>query len=225
MKFLLDTANLEEIKKYTEYLPISGITSNPSIVKREGKIDFFSHMREIRKMIGIKQSFHIQVTSMDVNGMLKDADRILTKVDDQVFIKVPVTMEGIKVIKKLKKENVHVTATAIYTSMQGLLAMEAGADFLAPYFNRMENQNISPEEVIGDFADMIGRYHYPCNILAASFKNAGQVMRAFAAGAQTATMGPEILAEALAMPSIQKAVMDFDADWKSIYGDRTAAQL
>jgi TalC/MipB family fructose-6-phosphate aldolase len=194
-------------------------------MKKEGKIDFYSHMCEIRRIIGMEQSFHIQVTSLDVDGMLKDAEQILSRVDDQVYIKVPVTMDGLKVIKKLKKEHIHVTATAIYTSMQGLLALEAGADYLAPYFNRMENQNISPDEVIGDFAEMIDRYHYNCNILAASFKNAGQVIRAFAAGAQTATMGPEILEEALAMPSIQKAVMDFDADWKSIHGEKTAAQL
>ena len=123
MKYLLDTANLNAIRKYYEIFPISGVTSNPSIVKKEGKVDFFAHMNEIRSIIGRDKSLHIQVTALDTEGMLKDADRILNDVDKDVYIKVPVTMEGIKAIKKLKASRINVTATAIYNKMQGLLAM------------------------------------------------------------------------------------------------------
>ena len=225
MRYLLDTANLDAIRRYTDIFPIDGITSNPSIVKKEGKIDFFAHMNEIRSIIGMDKSFHIQVTAMDTEGMLKDADTILNKVDDQVFIKVPVTMDGIKAIKILKSRGVNVTATAIYGKTQSFLALEAGADYLAPYFNRMENMGINPDDVIADIADMIDRYGYKTDILAASFKNAGQVERAFAAGAQTATVDPSILVGALDQAHILGAVDAFDKDWKSIYGNATIAEL
>ena len=102
MKYLLDTANLDAIRYYTDIFPIAGVTSNPSIVKKEGKIDFFAHMNEIRSIIGMDKTLHIQVTAQDTDGMLRDAETILNKVDDQVCVKVPVTLEGIKAIKTLK---------------------------------------------------------------------------------------------------------------------------
>jgi transaldolase len=134
-------------------------------------------------------------------------------------------MDGIKAIKQLKARNVHVTATAIYSKMQGFLAIEAGADYIAPYYNRMENMGLDPEDIIASFAEMIDQYGYQTDILAASFKNAGQVDKAYLAGAQTATMDPAILINALEQPYISRAVADFDADWKSIYGERTIAEL
>lgn len=225
MEYLLDTANLEAIKKFVEYFPITGVTSNPSIVKKEGKIDFIAHMNEIRSIIGQNRTLHIQVTADDVDGMLKDAAAILNRVDNQVFIKVPVTMEGLKVIKTLKAQGTNVTATAIYTKSQAFLALEAGADYIAPYYNRMENLGIDPEDTIASIAKMISEYGYTAKIVAASFKNIGQVNKAFLAGAQTATMDPAVLAETFAMPSIKKAIDDFGADWKSVYGDRTIADL
>ena len=208
MKYLLDTANLDAIRYYTDIFPIAGVTSNPSIVKKEGKIDFFAHMNEIRSIIGMDKTLHIQVTALDTDGMLRDAETIL-----------------IKAIKTLKKQDVNVTATAIYSKQQGFLAMEAGADYIAPYFNRMENMGIDPDDVIASFAEMIGLYGYHTQILGASFKNAGQVDRAFLAGAQTATMDPSILSAALTQAHILKAVDDFDADWKSVYGDVTISEL
>lgn len=225
MKYLLDTANLEDIRYYYGTFPIAGVTSNPSIVKKEGKIDFFSHMNEIRSIIGSSHPLHIQVTALDTDGMLRDADTLLNKVDQDVYIKIPVTLDGIRAIKRLKADNVNVTATAIYSKQQGFLAMEAGADCIAPYFNRMENMSINPDEVVAALAQMIDRYQYPTEILAASFKNAGQVDRAFLAGAQTATLDPSILKGMLTQSHILSAVDVFDQDWKSIYGDTLISEL
>lgn len=219
MEYLLDTANLADIKKYNEIFPITGVTSNPSIVKNEGKIDFFAHMNEIRSIIGMEKSLHIQVTATDYEGMMKDADTILTKVDKEVYIKVPVTLDGIRVIKDLKARGNNVTATAIYSKAQGFLAMEAGADYIAPYYNRMENMNVDPEDAIAAFADMIDMYGYSTKVLAASFKNAGQIDKAFMAGSQSATTAPDILAAALGQSTIIDAVSAFNKDWESIYGD------
>ncbi|AGF58491.1 TalC/MipB family fructose-6-phosphate aldolase [Clostridium saccharoperbutylacetonicum] len=225
MEYMLDTANIEMIKMGVEIFPIAGITSNPSIIKKEGKINFFNHFRKIREIIGIEKTLHIQVVAEDCEGILKEAKAILENIDNKVCIKIPVNAEGLKAIKILKAQGVAITATAIYTTAQGLLAMEAGADFIAPYFNRMENMNINPREVIKAFADMIEKYNYSTKILAASFKNIGQVNDSFAAGAQTATMAPEILLDALKMPAIEKAVDDFSKDWEAVFGKVSIADL
>lgn len=219
MEFMLDTANLEEIKHYQRIAPISGVTSNPSIVKKEGKIDFFAHMNHIRQIIGPDKSLHIQVVATDYKGMLQDAKKILDKVDRDVFIKVPVNEVGLKVIKTLKKEGVNVTATAIYTKFQAYLAIAAGADYIAPYFNRMENVNVDPREAINQMAKEIKRTNSSTKILAASFKNASQVNGALENGAQAATMSPDIIKHALNLPTIEQAVNDFTHDWEEVFGE------
>ena len=96
MEFIIDTVNLEEIKKAIEYLPLAGVTSNPSIVKATKPQDFFSHMRTIRQIIGLERSLHIQVIALDCDTIVAEAHRILEEVDDQVYVKVPVSLEGIK---------------------------------------------------------------------------------------------------------------------------------
>ncbi|MGM0240803.1 fructose-6-phosphate aldolase [Enterococcus sp. AZ103] len=219
MEFLLDTANLTEITRYNDSLPLAGVTSNPSIIKKEGKIDFFNHMKQIREIIGFDKSLHVQVVAKDYEGMLKDAETILAKIDEQVYIKVPTSEVGLKVMKELKKRDINVTATAIYTKMQGYLAIAAGADYLAPYFNRMENLSIDSSEVIYQLVEEITRTKSATKILAASFKNVGQVTSALESGSQAATMGADILAAAFAMPSIEQAVTDFSNDWEETFGE------
>lgn len=218
MEFMLDTANLAEIKKYVDLLPIAGVTSNPSIVKKEGKIEFFDHMKKIRQIIGEDRSLHVQVVATDYEGIIQDAETILAKIDKKVFIKIPVNEPGLKAIKELKSRGVNITATAIYTKFQAYLAIAAGADYIAPYFNRMENLNIDPREAIFEMAQEIERTQSSTKILAASFKNAGQVNSALENGSQAATMGVDIIQQALLMPSIGQAVTDFTNDWEGIFG-------
>lgn len=221
MEFMLDTINLQEIAEYLKIVPVAGVTSNPSIVKKEGKIDFFQHMRTIRKMIG-PASLHVQVVEQSVAGMLRDAEAILTEIDRDVFIKVPVNQAGMEVMRELKRQNIHVTATAIYTKFQGYLAIATGADYIAPYFNRMENMNMQPREAIQSLAEQIRISQSSTKILAASFKNVGQVNATFEAGAQAATLGTDIFAQAFAVPAIQQAVDTFRSDWESIFGSGTS---
>ena len=116
MEFMLDTLNLEEIKKWSEVLPLAGVTSNPTIAKKEGKIDFFERIRAVREIIGEGPSIHVQVVAKDYEGILKDATEIRKKCDDAVYIKVPVTPAGLAAIKTLKPEGYKITATAIYTT-------------------------------------------------------------------------------------------------------------
>ncbi len=225
MKYLLDTARLESIEHFVEYYPISGVSSNPSIVKKEGRIDFFSHMRRIREIIGRERMFHVQVSAQDFEGMLRDADAILEGIDSEVYVKIPANETGFKAMKSLKGQGVHVTATAVYSAAQGLLAMECGADYLAPYFNRMENLGTDPEEEIRLMAAMAKRDGYPTRVLAASFKNMGQVNRALRAGAEAVTIDPEVFAKGVALAAVKEAVDTFDQDWNSNFGAITIADM
>ena len=217
MEFMLDTLNINEIKKWARVLPLAGVTSNPTIAKKEGEIDFFKRIHEVREIIGEAPSIHVQVVAKDYDGILKDAAKIRQECGGNVFIKVPVTPEGLAAIKTLKSEGYKITATAIYTVFQVLLAIEACADYLAPYYNRMENLNIDSAQVIAQLADSIEKNQSSSKILAASFKNVGQVNRAFKEGAQAITAGADVFEAAFGMPSIEKAVNDFANDWSAIH--------
>ena len=219
MEFIIDTVNLEEIKEAVEYLPIVGVTSNPSIVKKTNPQDFFKHMKEIRKIIGQERSLHIQVISKDCDTIIKEAHRILKEVDDKVYIKVPVSYEGIKAIKLLKEEGINVTATAVYDLMQAYMALEAKADYIAPYVNRIGNLGADAFELINELSNRIIMDGYESNIVEASFKGVQQVKDALNNGAQAVTVPVEVLKQIFANPNIEKAVNDFNQDWYSMYGD------
>ena len=240
MEFIIDTVNLEDIKEAVEYMPIVGVTSNPSIVKKTSPKDFFKHMNikcinaeerfltklagvtdpeTKRKIIGKERSLHIQVISKECDEIVKEAHRILEKIDDQVYIKVPVSYEGIKAIKKLKAEGVNVTATAVYDLMQAYMALAAGADYIAPYVNRIGNLGNDPMELINELSNRIVQDGYDCKILAASFKGVQQVRDAFNYGSQAITAPVEVLKQIFANPSIEKAVNDFNSDWYDVYGE------
>lgn len=215
MEFMLDTVNLAEIKKWAQILPLAGVTSNPTIIKREGELDFFEHLKKVRELIGPQPSLHVQVVAKDTAGMVAEAKKLQAELGGNLYIKIPVTQEGLVAIKQLKQADFKVTATAIYTTMQGLLALEAGADYLAPYYNRMENLDTDPVVLIAQLASAREKSTQKGKILAASFKNASQVTKALGAGAQAVTAGSDIYAASLADPAIAKAVSDFAIDWKT----------
>ena len=225
MELLLDTANIAKIRKALEYYPISGLTTNPSIMKAEGKIDFYAHLKEIRSLLGNERTLHVQVISEDAEGILREADVLRSKLGENIYIKTPVSKEGLKAIGIMKKQGFNVTATAIYTTMQGQLAMLAGADYLAMYYNRMLNLDIDADKVFSEVADAIMAGGHDCKIVGASFKNVMQLTNAIADGAQALTVPPELLDTVFANPSIDKAVSDFRKDWATVYGDKTLADL
>ena len=219
MEFIIDTVNLEEIKDAVEHMPIVGVTSNPSIVKATSPQNFFEHMRAVRDIIGQERSLHIQVISKECDEIVKEAHRILEEIDDQVYIKVPVSYEGIKAIKQLKKEGIKVTATAVYDLMQAYMALAAGADYIAPYVNRIGNLGSDPMELINELSNRIMMDGYDCKIIAASFKGVQQVRDSLNNGAQAITAPVAVLKQIFANPNIEKAVNDFNSDWYSIYGE------
>lgn len=219
MEFIIDTVDLEEIKDAVDHMPIVGVTSNPSIVKATSPKDFFDHMREVRNIIGKERSLHVQVISKDCDEIVKEGHRILKEIDDQVYIKVPVSYEGIKAIKILKEQGHNVTATAVYDLMQAYMALAAKSDYIAPYVNRIGNLGNDPFELIKELSNRIVMDNYDCKILAASFKGVQQVRDAFNHGAQAITAPVSVLKQIFVNPNIEKAVNDFNKDWYSIYGE------
>lgn len=224
VEFMLDTVNIEKIRYYQSVLPLAGVTSNPSIIKQEGKIDFYSHLKEIQTIIG-DASLHVQVVGESVEEIIADAEAVVEQLGKETYIKIPVNDNGLSAIKQLKAQGFKITATAIYTEFQGYLAIAAGADYLAPYYNRMENLNIDSSDIIEALAAEITRTQATSKILAASFKNVAQVNQAIRKGAQAITAGPDIFAQALGMPSIEKAVTDFHDDWRKTFETETIAKL
>ena len=219
MEFIVDTVNLEEIKDAVEHMPIVGVTSNPSIVKQTNPENFFEHMRKIREIIGMERSLHVQVISKNSDEMVAEAHRILKEIDDQVYIKVPVSYEGIKAIKVLKAEGVKVTATAVYDLMQAYMALAAEADYIAPYVNRIGNLGADPMDLISNLSDRIAVDGYNTKIVAASFKGVQQVRDSFNYGAHAITAPVSVLKQIFANPNIEKAVDDFNKDWYAMYGE------
>lgn len=216
MEFLLDTINIEDILEYNEIISLAGVTSNPSIIKSEGKINFYQHMKKIQKIIG-ESSLHIQVVSEDRTGMINDAREIVKNLGKEVFIKIPVTKEGLSAIKILKNEGYNITATAIYSEIQGLLAIASGVDYIAPYYNRMEDLNIDSTKVIRELYSEIERTKSTTKILAASFKNLSQINKSVYNGAHAVTLPVNLLNQALESAPIIKAVKDFSNDWRETF--------
>lgn len=218
MEILFDTADLTVLEERVPLYPVAGVTTNPTILAKEGRIDVYEHLRQIRRIIGPDRSLHIQVLAQDSDGMVADAHRLLEQVDDNVFIKVPTTEQGLRAIRLLKADGVRVTATAIYSKVQGILAAAAGADYIAPYVNRMEARGTDASAAIRSLAMLIDRDGAQCKIVAASFKNVAQITAALEAGAAAVTVPPALLRAALATPDVTEAVNAFVRDWSDTFG-------
>lgn len=224
MEILLDTANLDSIRYYQQRLPLAGVTTNPSILKKEGTKEFFQQLTAIKQLIG-QGSLHVQVVGQTTAEMIADAETILERLGSDIWIKIPVSAAGLATIQHLKKYQVNITATAIYSEFQGYLAIAAGADYLAPYYNRMENLNSDAAQMIQALAAEITRTQASSKILAASFQNIQQVNQAIRHGAHAFTAAPEIFEKALGMAAITQAVTDFQTDWRTTFATNTVAEL
>lgn len=224
MLYLLDSANTKEIEKAFETFPMSGVTTNPTIISQE-KRDFFAIMRDIRAVIGADMMLHVQVLGETQADIIKDAEVLQKRIGGNLFIKVPVTLEGYKSMKVLKKMGLKVTATAIYTPAQALLAANCGADYTAPYVNRIDNISGMGVAVVRMITDLFRVHDLPTRVLAASFKNVQQVHEVSLAGCQSVTVAPDIMWRIAEHPLTDMSVELFHKDWQSIYGNKCVYQL
>lgn len=217
MLYLLDTANVAEIKKAYDLYPIAGVTTNPTIIARE-KSDFLSKLQEIRQVIGDQALLHVQALAKTAAGIVAEAEYLMEKVGGNLYVKVPVIPEGIKAIKIMKRQGLKITATAVFTPQQALMAAVAGADFVAPYVNRLDNVCGDGTAVVGEIVELIKLYNLPAKVLAASFKNVEQVHKVSLYGGQAITASPEIIAQLLKHPLTDSSVEQFISDWEGLYG-------
>lgn len=222
MEFLFDTASIASIEKYAKIYPFSGVTTNPSILKAEGAMNLREHLEKIRALIGGSRDLHAQVIAADTAGMLAEANA-LRRFDRDIHVKIPATNAGLAAMSVLKTSGCKITATAIYTRMQAFLAITAGADFIAPYFNRMENLGADAEADIRAMRALIDRDRAATKILAASFKNTAQITRAIAAGAHAITASPELLETGVETEAVRAAVAAFASDWEQTQGTKGIA--
>ncbi len=217
MIYMLDTANLDAIKKAVDLYPIAGVTTNPTIIAKENR-SLRDIILDIRELIGSERMLHAQVVGDTAEVMLEEA-KALRKLDPEIIIKVPVIPQGIKAMKLISAEGIRITATAILTPQQALMAAMAGAEFLAPYVNRLDNICGDGTLVTAEMAHLIDVYNLDAKVLAASFKNVQQVHEVAKAGVQSVTIAPDVFDQLLVHPLTDSGVAGFMSDWHGAYGE------
>ena len=220
MKILLDTAQVSYIKKMNGLYPIDGVTTNPTLLART-KRQGVEVLQEILAVIGTKKMLHVQVLGTGANEMIGEAEYLVNKLDGNVYIKIPVIGEGFIAISKLHERGIKVTATAVFTAQQALMAAKAGADFVAPYVNRVDSIAGDGVKLVADIVHIFSIYQLKTQVLAASFKNLGQVQHVCLAGAHAATIGEEVFQSLTCHPLTDWSVDQFIADWEKVYGQGT----
>ena len=175
MKLIIDDAHIDQIKKIYEFYPVDGVTTNPSILAKSGRKPY-EVLREIREFIGSEAELHVQAVAKTAEGMIEDAHRIIAELGTNTYVKIPAVPEGFKAMKELNKEGILITATAIYTPLQGFLAGKCGASYAAPYINRIDNMGYNGIQVAKQMHDIFKKNNLKTEVLAASFKNSQQVL-------------------------------------------------
>ncbi len=217
MKLLIDDANLEKIKKVWDLFPIDGVTTNPSILAKSGKNPYVV-LKEIRAFIGDEAELHAQVLSLTAEEMIAEAHKMAEILGKNTYIKVPSIPEGFKAMKALSKEGFKITATAIYTPMQAYLAAKSGADYAAPYINRIDNLGANGVETAKIIQNIFENNGFKTQILAASFKNSNQVQELCAYGVGASTVAPDVIEGLVKNACVDVAVNDFVKDFEGLCG-------
>jgi Transaldolase len=222
--YIVDTANTEQIKRSIEFFPVDGVTTNPTIISKEKK-NFPELIKEISSIIGKEKMFHIQVTGTNSDDIIKEAMALRDYIGGNLYIKIPISPEGLKATSELKRRGIKVTETAIFTQQQALIAAKAGADFVAPYVNRLDNIVSDGVNVVGEIVEMFENYNLDCRVLAASFKTVEQIHKIAMVGAHAVTLNPELLDSLTYHPLTLYAIDDFMADWEVMYGKEKILEM
>ena len=217
MQYFLDSADTEFIAKALEYYPIEGVTTNPTIIAKE-KREFRPLIEEIRSLLGGDPSLHVQCVARDAEGMVREALFVQEFAGDNFYAKIPVTLEGLKAMKLLHARGVKITATAIFTPQQALIASLAGAEYCAPYVDRIDNLSADGPRVVAEMVQLFHIHHRTSKVLAASFKSVDQVHKVCLAGAQAVTVGRDVFKKLISHPMTDWSVEHFQNDWEEVYG-------
>jgi fructose-6-phosphate aldolase 2 len=217
MIYIADTADITALKDLYSFFPLEGVTTNPTILKQSG-LKLSVAVKEIAEIVG-KGMIHVQVLSNTAEEMVKEAKKYKEYFgfENNYYAKIPVTTEGFKTMRILKDAGINITATAIFTQQQALVASKSGADFVAPYVSRLDNISSHGIEVVSDIVKNTKEFNLPTKVLAASFKTVDQIHRVSMAGAHSATINPELLHQLVAHPMTDISVKQFEEDGKDLY--------
>jgi transaldolase len=212
MKFFIDTANIEEIKKANELGLLDGVTTNPSLVSKEGR-EFKELITEICGIV--KGPVSAEVISTESKGMVKEA-RELAKLADNIVVKIPLIKEGLKAVKVLSSEGIKTNVTLCFSPLQALMAAKAGADYVSPFVGRLDDISQVGMEVVEQIATIYENYGFTTEIIVASIRNPIHVLDAALIGADIATIPYNVMEQLIKHPLTDIGIERFLADWKKI---------
>ena len=217
MKFFIDTAKVEDIRKANDMGVICGVTTNPSLIAKEGR-DFNEVIREITTIVDGPISGEVKATTVDAEGMIKEG-REIAAIHPNMVVKLPMTVEGLKAVKVLAAEGIKTNVTLIFTANQALLAAEAGATYVSPFLGRLDDISQPGIDLIRTIADIFAIYGYETEIIAASVRNPIHVTDCALAGADIATVPYGVIEQMTKHPLTDQGIAKFQADYKAVFGE------
>lgn len=212
MKFFLDTANLDDIKKYAAWGIVDGVTTNPSLLAKEG-VNLEKRIKEILKIVNGPIS--VEVIATDTKGMLREGRRY-AKWHKNIHVKVPCTAEGLMATKQFTKEKIKTNVTLVFSASQALLAAKAGATLMSPFVGRLDDISENGMALIADIVEIYMNYGFATEILVASVRHPEHVVEAAKLGADIATIPPDIFDKLIKHPLTDKGLEKFLSDWKKV---------
>ena len=217
MKFFIDTANVEDIKKANDMGVICGVTTNPSLIAKEGR-DFNEVIKEIASIVDGPISGEVKATTVDAEGMIKEG-REIAKIHPNMVVKIPMTVEGLKATKVLSSEGIKCNVTLIFSANQALLAARAGAAYVSPFLGRLDDISTPGIDLIQSIADIFANYpEIKTEIIAASVRNPIHVTDCALAGADIATVPYSVIEQMTKHPLTDQGIEKFQKDYIAVFG-------
>ncbi len=213
MKFFIDTANLEEIKKANDLGLLDGVTTNPTLIAREGRADFRELLKEICGIVD--GPVNAEVVSLEADGMIKEA-RDLAKLADNIVVKIPLIEEGLKAVKALAAEEIRANVTLCFSPVQALMAAKAGAAYISPFVGRLDDISHRGMDLVEQIATIYENYGYETEIIVASIRNPTHVLDAALMGADIATIPYKVMQQLIKHPLTDIGLSKFLEDWKKL---------
>lgn len=217
MKFFIDTANVEDIRKANDMGVICGVTTNPSLIAKEGR-DFNEVIKEITTIVDGPISGEVKATTVDAEGMIAEG-REIAKIHPNMVVKIPMTVEGLKATKVLSSEGIPVNVTLIFSANQAILAANAGAAYVSPFLGRLDDINTPGIDLIRKISEIFDIYGYDTEIIAASVRNPIHVTDCALAGADIATVPYKVIEQMTKHPLTDQGIEKFQADYKAVFGE------
>ena len=217
MKFFVDTANVDEIRKANDMGIICGVTTNPSLIAKEGR-DFNQVIAEIASIVDGPISGEVKATTTDAEGMIKEG-REIAAIHPNMVVKIPMTVEGLKAVKVLHAEGIKTNVPLIFSAAQALLAARAGATYVSPFLGRLDDISMPGIDLINEITEIFMMHDIETEIIAASIRNPIHVIDCAKAGADIATVPYKVLEQMTKHPLTDQGIAKFQADYKAVFGE------